>query len=141
MKDNFEKGFKVVTGLEGLEITNDLNDPGGLTICGLSKRYNPEIFVGMTFEAIKNIYYVKYWKATGCDDAEDKWDICLFDGAVNPQNDPSLPFSGNKEILVQNPLTWQDFLFLRMIRYMHNSKREYVLGHLQRILKLYQQLI
>jgi hypothetical protein len=142
MKENFTKGLDIVLGLEKRTITNDPNDPGGLTIWGLSKKYNPEIYNGMSTDMIKDIYYRKYWKASGCDEAPYPMDICLFDGAVNPQDDKSLPGAGNKEIL--NQMThkdcWQDFLFLRQVRYMKNSKKIYVLGHIQRIIKLFDQI-
>mgnify|MGYP006921282715 CR=1 FL=1 len=140
MKENFNKGLDIVLGLEGKVTTNDPNDPGGLTIWGLSKRFNPEIYIGMSEAEIRDIYYRKYWVPAGCDIADYPMDICLFDGVVNPQNDPELPFAGNKEIMAQNPRDWKDFLFLRMVRYMKNSKKIYVLGHLQRIIKLYDKL-
>jgi len=96
----------------------------------------------MSESEIKNIFYKKYWLASGCNEAPYPMDICLFDGAVNPQDDKAHPYAGNKEILAQmtNRNDWKDFLFLRMDRYMRNSKREYVLGHLQRVIKLYTQL-
>lgn len=140
MKESFEKGIDIVLGLEGKKTTNDPKDPGGLTVWGLSKKYNPEVYPGMPDAEIEAIYYRKYWQPAGCDIAPYPMDICLFDGAVNPQDDKTLPFAGNKEIMAQNPKTWQDFLFLRMVRYMKNSKREYVLGHIQRIIKLYDKL-
>jgi len=140
MKSSFDKALDIVLGLEGKVTTNDPRDPGGLTVWGLSKKYNPEVYDGMPESEIKDIYYRKYWQPAGCNEAEYPMDICLFDGAVNPQDDPDMPFAGNQEILAQKPADWKDFLFLRMVRYMKRSKKVYVLGHLQRIIKLYKQL-
>jgi len=141
MRENFNKGLDIVLGLESRTTTNDPKDPGGLTVWGLSKKYNPEVYDGMPESEIEELYYRKYWKASGCDEAPFPLDICLFDGAVNPQDDKKLPGAGNKEILLQKPNDWKDFLFLRMVRYMKNSQRVYVLGHIQRIIKLYEQIL
>ena len=140
MKESFDRAIDIVIGLEGRKTTNDPNDPGGLTVWGLSARYNPEVYRGMPEAAIKDVYYRKYWKTSGCDIAPYPFDICLFDGAVNPQDDKTKPSAGNREIMLQNPRNWEAFLLLRMVRYMKNSKREYVLGHIQRIIRLFETI-
>lgn len=139
MRDSFNKAFELTIGLEG-KPTNDPNDPGGFTIWGLSQRYNPEVNQNTTLEQAKEIYFVKYWRPAGCDEAPYPMDICLFDSQVNPQNDPKLPGGGNQEILKQKPKNWQEYLILRMIRYMRNSKDIYVKGHIFRCLKLFEQI-
>lgn len=139
MRESFNKAFELTIGLEG-KPTNDPRDPGGLTIFGLSQRYNPEVNEHTTPEQAKEIYLNKYWIPAGCDKVPYPMDICLFDSQVNPQNDPKLPGGGNQEILNQNPENWQDYQLLRMIRYMKNSKPEYVKGHIFRVLKLSEQL-
>jgi hypothetical protein len=140
MKENFAKGLDIVLGLEKRTTTNDPNDPGGLTIWGLSKKYNPEIYNGMPTDMIKDIYYRKYWQASGCNEAPYPMDICLFDGAVNPQDDKSLPGGGNQEILNQKPANWQEYCILRMQRYMRCSKPQFVKGHIFRVLILCDQI-
>ena len=139
MRANFDQAFEIAIGLEGRP-TNDLNDPGGYTIWGLSQRYNSEVNQNTTLEQAKEIYLVKYWRPAGCDDAPFPMDIVLFDSQVNPQNDPKLPGGGNREILNQKPRNWQEYLLLRMVRYMRNSKDIYVKGHIFRCLKLFEQI-
>ena len=139
MRISFDKAFVLTIGLEG-KSTDDPNDPGGFTIWGLSQRYNPEVNANTTLEQAKALYLQKYWIPAGCDDVPYPLDICLFDSQVNPQNDPKLPGGGNKEILLQKPENWQEYLLLRMVRYMENSKDVYVKGHIFRALKLFKQI-
>jgi len=137
MRENFSRAFEITIGLEG-KPSNDPRDPGKFTIWGLSQVYNPEVNAGTTLEQAKEIYLVKYWRPAGCDDYPYPMDICLFDSQVNPQNDPKLPGGGNREILNQKPSDWKEYLLLRMVRYMNNSKDIYVKGHIFRVLRLYQ---
>ena len=139
MRLSFDKAFILTIGLEG-KPTEDPRDPGGFTIFGLSQRYNPEVNRHTTLAQAKGIYLVKYWIPAGCDEAPYPMDICLFDSQVNPQNDPKLPGGGNKEILLQDPENWQEYLLLRMVRYMNNSKPEYVKGHIFRVLNLFKAI-
>lgn len=142
MRESFDKAFELVVGLEG-GYSNDPRDPGGETKFGISKRYHPELDIAnLALEQAKSIYLNGYWIPAKCDESLYPLDICLFDGAVNPQNDPGLAGSGNTEIMAQmtDKTDWKDFLLLRAIRYMKNSKRVYVLGHLCRIIRLYEAL-
>lgn len=139
MRSSFDKAFEITIGLEG-KPTNDPRDPGGYTIWGLASKYNPGVNPATTLEQAKEIYLKKYWIPAGCDDAPRPMDVCLFDSQVNPQNDPKWNYGGNKEILNMNPENWQEYLLLRMVRYMRNSKDVYVKGHLFRALKLYQKI-
>jgi|GEM_PF-2453115 len=134
MKENFDKAFNIVLDAEGRVTTNDPKDPGGLTVWGLSKVYNPEVHEGMTEQEIKDIYYKKYWLVSGCDTAEFPMDIILFDSAVNSQK------GGNKELLDMKPADWREFLIYRMQRYQKYSKDIYVKGHIFRVLNLYKQI-
>ncbi|MFA5285008.1 MAG: glycosyl hydrolase 108 family protein [Smithellaceae bacterium] len=138
MRSSYEIGVKLTLNLEGnATYTNDPDDPGGATKYGISKRYNPDVDVkNLTLKKAKEIYLKKYWIPAGCDNAPFPLDIALFDSQVNPQNDPRLPGGGNQEILLQKPENWQEYMILRMIRYMNNSKPKYVKGHIFRVLKL-----
>lgn len=136
MKESFNDAFKIVIGLEG-KMTNDPRDPGGFTIWGLSSKYNPEVTIGTTKEEAKEIYYNKYWLPAGCDVAPFPLDICLFDGRVNPQDNPDWPGKAQEELKLLHPENWQEYLIYRMVRYARCSKEIYVRGHLNRILKLY----
>jgi hypothetical protein len=139
VRENFCKGFEITIGLEG-KSSDDPDDPGKFTIWGLAKRYHPEIDSNTSIEYAKEVYLRQYWIPQGCDEAPYPMDICLFDSAVNPQNDPKLPGAGNRELLSKNPENWQEYLLLRMARYMHNSKEKYVKGHIFRALKLFEQI-
>lgn len=140
MKESFDKAFQLTIGLEGA-YSNDPHDPGGETKYGIAKRYHPkEDIKNMTLERAKEIYHNEYWVPAGCNEAPYPMDICLFDSQVNPQNDPNLPGGGNQEILKQGPENWQEYMMLRMVRYMKNSKPEYVKGHIFRVLRLFEQL-
>jgi hypothetical protein len=132
-RENFDKAFALTIGLEG-KPSNDPQDPGGFTMWGLAKKYHPEITRDTTIEYAKEVYLKQYWIPQKCDDAPYPMDICLFDAAVNPQH------LGNPELLAKSPENWQEFMILRMVRYMHFSKDVYVKGHIFRVLKLYEQI-
>jgi hypothetical protein len=140
MRASFDMGFKIVIGLEGGDSDNPA-DPGGYTRFGIAQRYHPDIDVrNMTIDQAKKIYLTKYWIPAGCDAVPFPLDICLFDGAVNPQNHPGLPGAGNKELMSQRPENWQEFLLLRLARYMDCSKPVFVKGHIFRVLKLFRKI-
>lgn len=140
MRENFDRAFALTIGLEG-KPSDDPNDPGGFTIWGLAKKYHPWITKNTTIDEAKPVYLKEYWIPAGCDEATFPMDICLFDAAVNPQNDPGLPGSGNKELLNLNPDDWQEFLLMRMCRYKRLSKPGYVKGHIFRCLNIYDALL
>ena len=134
MRSSFDKAFVLIIGLEG-GYSNDPRDKGGATRYGISQKYNPEVDVEtLTLEGAKAIYLQKYWIPAGCDEASYPMDICLFDGQVNPIR------GGNKEILAQNPGSWQEFLLMRAVRYMEHSQAVYVKGHVFRALRLFKQI-
>ena len=139
MRENFNKAFELTIGLEG-KPSNDPRDSGGFTIWGLARKWHPEINENTPIEYAKEVYLNQYWIPNDCDKVPYPMDICLFDSAVNPQNDPKIPGSGNNELLSQNPENWQDYMMLRMARYMRRSQPEFVKGHIFRVLKLYQAL-
>lgn len=140
MKSNFDRAFELIIGLEG-GYTDDPDDPGGPTKYGIAQNYNKEVDVkNLTLNEAKGIYYRKYWLPAGCNEAEYPMDICLFDGAVNPQDDPDMPFKGNQELLNMKPENWQEFMIFRMERYMKRSKSKFVKGHIFRVLKLCKQI-
>jgi hypothetical protein len=135
MRENYDKAFEITIGLEG-KPSNDPEDPGGFTIWGLAKKYHPEIDENTTIDYAKKVYLEEYWIPSGCDAQPFPMDICLFDSAVNPQNDPKLPGAGNQELLLLNPENWQDYQLMRMERYTRRSKQIYVKGHVFRVLEL-----
>lgn len=139
MRESFDKAFALTIGLEG-KPSNDPRDPGGFTIWGLAKKYHPEVDINTSIEHAKEVYLKEYWIPAGCDEEPYPMDICLFDSQVNPQNDPKWAGGGNQEIKNMNPENWQEYLLLRMVRYMRNSKPVYVKGHIFRVLRFYQEI-
>ena len=139
MRTSFNKAFEIVIGLEG-KPTDDPNDPGGLTVFGLAKRYNPSVSLDMTLDDAKSIYLNKYWIQNNCDTLPFPFDICVFDACVNPQNDPDLPGGSMQELMNLHPENWQDYLIFRMQRYHKCSKSIYREGHKNRILRLHASI-
>jgi hypothetical protein len=148
MRESFKLAFTLLIGLEG-KLSTDPHDPGnyypdgtpGFTIWGLCTRYNKGLSKDMTLEDAMDRYLIDYWTQAGCDDVPFPMDVCLFDSQVNPQNDPKLPGGGNQEILNMKPTNWQEYNILRMARYSRCSKRIYVLGHINRVLKLSESIL
>ena len=138
-RENFDFAFALTIGLEG-KPSDDPNDPGGVTIWGLASKYHPEVTRVTPIEYAKKVYLEQYWIPSGCDNEPFPMDIALFDSAVNPQNDPKLPYSGNQELLALNPENWQEYMLLRLERYMRRSKNIYVKGHMFRVLRLFRSI-
>lgn len=92
---------------------NDPNDPGGLTIWGIARRYHPKEVDQMNsmtkdkaWEVAKRIYIRDYWEKMKCNDLPHGIDIVLFDLAVNP----GAGLAVNAKTAGAN---WQDMLLLR----------------------------
>lgn len=80
---NFDQSFLILLGHEG-GYTPGVNDPGGETNFGISKRaYPKEDIKGMTAERAKAIYFRDYWTVAGCESVPDAIKFDLFDAAVN----------------------------------------------------------
>lgn len=81
---SFDRAFEIVIGAEGGYI-NDLQDPGGETKFGISKRAYPNIDIkDITLEQARDIYLRDYWVAAGCEHfSDDAMAILVFDCAVN----------------------------------------------------------
>lgn len=82
---SFEKCLPVVLALEGGEtITNDPNDPGGLTKYGISQRAFPSLDIAnLTQVQAADIYRQHYWRPVRGDDLPACVAMCVFDSAVN----------------------------------------------------------
>lgn len=81
---SFSKIFDFTMAWEGWDaVTNDPDDPGGITKYGLSKRANPDLDIeNLTLDDAKAVYKKRYWEpvATYKDDLLDQ---AAFDSAVN----------------------------------------------------------
>jgi lysozyme family protein len=79
----FDEAFKILIGHEG-ELSDDPNDPGGLTKYGISQRSYPNIDIkALTLDEAKSIYKRDYWNALQMEHLPDGIRFDLFDMAVN----------------------------------------------------------
>lgn len=81
---SFDRAFQIVIGIEG-GLSNDPNDPGGLTRYGISQKAYPHLdILNLTLDQARDIYLRDYWLAAGCDHINDEaMSILVFDCAVN----------------------------------------------------------
>jgi len=121
MKETFEKALQFVLKWEG-GYSNNPNDPGGLTIFGISKRSYPNEVAkmdelwkqGKKQEALniaKKIYRKNYWDKIKGDDLPFPLDFVAFDTAVN------MGVGACQQLLSQAKGDWKQLLFLRLLRY------------------------
>lgn len=70
----------------GTGLTNNPNDPGGITQFGISQKYHPKVNVkALTLEKAKAIYKKDYWKPMNGDKFTDYGlALVMFDSMVNP---------------------------------------------------------
>jgi len=81
----FLQAFAFVLNAEGGgTITDDPEDPGGLTRWGISKRSHPDLDIAnLTLEHARDIYREEYWQRCRCDEFPPPLGMALFDAAVN----------------------------------------------------------
>ena len=144
MKEDFERAIKFVLKWEGF-ISDDPNDPGGLTIWGISYKSYPKqvmemkILIGRenkeeAFKIAKEIYYQNYWLKSGCDKLTPPLDLIVFDTSVN------MGVSRAGEFLKVS-VDWRDYLLLRLYTYSKFKQAPlYFRGWANRTLDLYEQI-
>lgn len=132
----FQKAIGFTLKWEGYK-SEDPDDPGGRTIFGISEKSHPKIVQGLwdvpkeEAEAkAKEFYHEIYWSAIGCDQAEEKFAIVLFDAAVNLGSAQALTFAHTTQ-------DWKDFLFLRLNYYAGLNMSKYMRGWVNRIVDLW----
>jgi len=131
MKD-FDKAIKFVLKWEG-GYSNDLNDPGGETKYGISKRSYPELDISkLTLKQAKEIYYQNYWLKCGCDSLPYPFNIVVFDTAVNMGRRRAMNFLDAYN-------DWRDYLLKRLYTYSKFKQAKlYFRGWANRVLDLYK---
>jgi len=83
MKEDWETGIAFVLKMEG-GLTDDPNDPGGLTNFGISQKAYPSVDIrNLTVEGAREIYHRDYWIPCQCDELPTPFAISVFDTAVN----------------------------------------------------------
>jgi len=122
--------------------SDDKDDAGGRTVCGISARVYPNEVAKMwnmsydeaVLEA-KHIYHKDYWDASGCDKIQDvKWCLAIFDTAVNMGVNVALD-------LQKQSTDFNTYLNAREQRYKdivaHNpTQQKYLDGWLERVEQL-----
>lgn len=136
----------------GARITDDPDDPGGLTRHGISQRAYPnEDIRNLTEQRAKELFAADYWKACRCDDLPERVAIAVADGAFNQGVRTSVTLL--QEALRVNPdgiigtktlaaakarpeaEVVNEFLGRRLLRYA-DGKPKYRRGWFMRILRL-----
>ena len=143
-EEPFAKGLAFVLKWEGV-VSNDINDPGGLTIYGISYRSHPTEVMTMkelmdkgkrneALEIAKKIYYNHYWLGAECDRHFYPYNILLFDTGVN------MGISAAKQLFdVSDSL--EDYLFNRLDRYTKMTvAQHYMRGWCNRVISLWKLL-
>ena len=84
-QSRFRRALSITLANEGgASITNDADDPGGLTKWGISQRAFPDLDIqNLTFDGAAAIYLATYWRPIRADDLPESLAIKLFDFAVN----------------------------------------------------------
>jgi lysozyme family protein len=74
----------VISREGGATVTNDPNDPGGLTKYGISQRAFPDVDIrALTYETAAELYREHYWNRCRCGEFPPALGLALFDSAVN----------------------------------------------------------
>jgi len=135
MKENFEKAIAFTLSWEGT-YSDNLNDPGGETKWGISKRAYPNTDIeNLTKEQAIEIYRKDYWTCMNCDNLPYPLDIVMFDTGVNMG-------TGRADIFLRQTMDWRDFLILRITKYSDLAKKNptFLRGWINRVIALWQKV-
>jgi hypothetical protein len=110
--NNFEKAVEFTLQFEGEGGEASPGDPGGLTKWGISQRSHPNLDIAnLTREQAIEIYRTEYWDRLRCDRLPARFDVAMFDTAVNVG-------CGRAESWVSaGSFLWQDLLLRRVAHY------------------------
>ena len=144
--NDFEKSLEFILKWEGF-ISDDPNDPGGLTIWGISARSHKDAVFEMkrlieqgdkerAFEIAKNIYWNVYWLKAKCDCMDFPLNMVVFDTAVN------MGRSRAKKLYDEAfGSGWRGYLLLRLYTYSKFKQAKlYFRGWANRVLDLYKSI-
>ncbi|GMR05299.1 MAG: hypothetical protein BMS9Abin24_099 [Thermodesulfobacteriota bacterium] len=137
--DNFDRAMDFIFKWEGYR-SDHPDDPGGLTMLGLSSRYYPGEVSEMAAapeqrarEIAREVYRREYWDRCGCAGLPYPLDVIVMDTAVNMGVSRALK-------LKDGAATWQDYLFKRIERYAYIGRKrpEFLRGWINRVTDLYK---
>ena len=143
MTKDFEKALKFVLEKEGF-ISNDKDDPGKLTIWGISSKYNPTEVAEMkwlidhgkqkeAFQICKKTYKEKYWDRLNCGILPFPFCLVVFDCAINPGQ-------GAAKRFLDEASGWEDFLLRRIEYYSDKNNKKYIRGWIKRTIDIYKRI-
>ena len=141
MIESWLKSIMFVLSWEG-GLTDDPNDPGGLTKYGISQRSHPDLAVrNLTIEQATDIYKKDYWDFCNCNAYPYPLDICIFDTAVHMGNSKAMNLIDQiRDNGIVYDDSWKDYLILRIAKYGAIAKKnpQYLRGWINRVFALYQ---
>ena len=85
MRENLPSALLNLFEWEGLR-SNDPADPGGETVCGISRHYYPHAFKDWRNPTLqeRDTFYLAKWIEAGCDALPFPLDCLHFDASINP---------------------------------------------------------
>jgi lysozyme family protein len=140
METNFEKAFEFAMEWEKWR-SDDPNDPGGLTIWGVTWRYHPNEVTRMkemskedSLAHAKEFYHREYWVKQGCDKIANPLDIVVFDSSIVPGRT-----AANTFLMMTHD--WRDYLFLRLAHFASSPVAgHYMRGWTNRVVALWRMV-
>ena len=153
--EEFKEALQFVLKWEGF-ISYDPNDPGGMTIWGISYRSHKDAVLEMeklineqkkdeAFVIAEKIYYENYWLKSECDTTIFPFNIIVFDTAVNcgiskakELFDECFSYNADENL---GTYSWQDYLLKRIDFYTKCEKANiYLRGWVNRVIDLYKYI-
>jgi lysozyme family protein len=145
----FDKAIQFILNQEGGYVCN-INDPGGETNFGISKRAYPNVDIkNLTIEQAVAIYKFDYWNKCKCDEMPFNLALAVLDSAVNQGVNAACKMLqqackvnvdgiiGQQTLKAINKNTFVDFMSLRAIRYTKsNVFDKYGFGWYRRLFNL-----
>ena len=141
--DTLDRALQFTLPWEGY-ISDDKDDPGKLTIWGISSKYNPEEVklmkalidegdINSARQIMKECYRNKYWLRAGCYKFEDKKAIVMFEFCVNPG-------IGALGKALKESNDWKALLLKRIKYFSDKNNKKYIRGWIRRCVDLYDFL-
>lgn len=132
--NDFDRAVDFVLEREG-GLSEDPNDPGGLTKYGISQKAYPNLDIkNLTIDDAKKIYYEDYWLKSGCNELNFPFDIIVFDTSVH------CGVYRAREFLSESS-DWKDYLLRRIEFYTElEIAKYYMRGWVNRVIHLYEEV-
>ena len=134
VENDFEIAVEFVLEREG-GLSDDPDDPGGLTKYGISQRAYPQLDIeNLTVYDAKEIYYQDYWLKSGCDKLVPPLDLIVFDTSVHCGVSRARGF-------LEESSDWRDYLLRRIVFYSKLEIAKYFMrGWTNRVVSLYENI-